>query len=72
MAKLPILSGRNLIKILGKLGYRPIRQRGSHIRLGCPARKSLTIPDYKTIDMSLVKKILRDAELTVDEFEKLL
>jgi len=35
MAKLPIISGRQLIKILSKLGYREVRERGSHIRLSC-------------------------------------
>lgn len=68
MAKLPIISGRQLIKVLSKLGYREVRQRGSHIRLECPNRKSVSVPDYKTIDRSLLRKILRDAELTIEEF----
>lgn len=72
MAKLPILSGSKLIKILNKYGYREVRQRGSHIRLECPSKKSITIPNYKTIDRTLLCKILRDAELSKDEFEKLL
>ena len=72
MVQLPIISGRELIKILGMVGYQEIRQRGSHIRLSCPRRKSITVPNYKVIDRSLLRKILRDAELTVEEFEKLL
>jgi len=68
MAKLPIISGRQLIKTLSKLGYYKARQRGSHIRLACSDRKSVTIPDYKVIDRFLLKKILRDAELTIEEF----
>ena len=68
MAKLPIISGRRLIKVLSKSGYREVRQRGSHIRLECPNRKSVTVPDYKTIDRSLLRKILRDAELAIEEF----
>lgn len=68
MSKLPILSGRKLIQILNKIGYREVRQRGSHIRLQCPGRKSITIPDYRTIDRSLLRKIIRDAELSADEF----
>ncbi len=71
MAKLPIISGQKLVKILSKIGYREIRRRGSHIRLECFGRKSVTVPDYKTIDRSLIRKILRDAELTTLEFEKL-
>lgn len=71
MIKLPILSGRELIKILSKLGYQEIRQRGSHIRLARPGKKSVTIPNYKTIDISLLRKILRDVELSAEEFKKL-
>lgn len=68
MPKLPIISGRDLVRILSKIGYIQIRQRGSHIRLSCLNRKSITVPDYTSIDRSLVRKILRDAELTVEEF----
>lgn len=71
MTDLPILSGKELIKILNKIGYRETRQRGSHIRLGCPGRKAVTVPNYKAIDRSLFRKILRDAELSPDEFESL-
>jgi predicted RNA binding protein YcfA (HicA-like mRNA interferase family) len=72
MTQLPILSGREIIKVLSKLGYKPIRQKGSHIRLSAPSRKPITIPDYKSIDRSLLIKILRDAELKPDDFIKLI
>ena len=68
MPTLPIISSRQLIKILSKLGYREVRQRGSHIRLESPNRKSETVPNYRTIDRSLLRKILRDTELTVRKF----
>ena len=48
-----------------------VRQRGSHIRLVCDKRKSVTVPNYKSVDRSLLIKILRDAELTPEEFEEL-
>lgn len=69
---LPLLSGKEVIKALAKTGYRAVRQRGSHIRLSCPAKKSVTVPDYKVIGHGLLRKILRDAELSPDEFGKLL
>jgi predicted RNA binding protein YcfA (HicA-like mRNA interferase family) len=70
--KLPLLSGREICKALEKLGYVKIRQRGSHIRLKCPGRKSVTVPNYKEVSRGLLRKILRDAEITVEEFLKLL
>lgn len=70
MTRLPILSGREVIKVLNKIGYREIRQRGSHIRLSCTGRKSITVPDYKIISRGLLRKILRDAEILPKEFDK--
>lgn len=70
MFRLPLLSGREVIKALRKIGYREIRQRGSHIRLSCYGKKSVTVPDYKIISKGLLRKILRDAEILPDEFDK--
>ena len=72
MTRLPILSGRAIVKALAKAGYREVRQRGSHIRLACPGKTSITVPGYRVVDRGLLRKILRDAELSVDDFAKLL
>ncbi len=72
MGRLPLLSGKEIIVTLSKLGYRPSRQRGSHIRLFCSDRKPVTVPDYRTVSRGLLRKILRDAEVSTEEFEKLL
>ena len=72
MARLPILSGRSIVKALAKVGYGEVRQRGSHIRLACAGKKSITVPDHKVIGRGLLKKILRDAELSAEQFMKVL
>ena len=72
MERLPILSGRDMVKSFSKLGYVVEHMRGSHMRLVCDGRKSITVPDYKTIGRGLLRKILRDAELTPMQFIKLL
>lgn len=56
MTQLPVLSGKEIIKVLQKIGYRQIRQRGSHIRLSCSNKKPVTVPDYKTIGQRTFKK----------------
>ena len=71
MTRLPLLSGREIVNAMAKLGYRKVRQRGSHIRLSCPGRKSVTVPDYKVVGRGLLRKILRDAELTPEKFTEL-
>ncbi|MBI5730075.1 MAG: type II toxin-antitoxin system HicA family toxin [Ignavibacteriales bacterium] len=70
MSELPILSGKEIIKVLSRIGYYVVRQRGSHIRLYCLDRKPITIPNYKSIDRSLLRKILRDAQISDEEFLK--
>jgi len=72
MPELPILSGKEIIKALQKLSYKIVRQRGSHIRLHYIGKKPITVPNYKSIDRSLLHKILRDAQISDDNFLKLL
>ena len=72
MTRLPLLAGREIIKALERIGYREVRQRGSHVRLQCGDRNSVTVPMYSTVSHGLLRKILRDAELTSLEFQRLL
>jgi predicted RNA binding protein YcfA (HicA-like mRNA interferase family) len=75
MSKLPLVSAKETIRVFEKLNYRIIRQKGSHIRMRHKTDRSkspLTIPSHKTIGKGLLRKLLRDAELTVEDFKKLL
>jgi len=72
MPKLPILSSSALIKILEKVGYFVVRQKGSHIRLHHDTRDPITVPNHKIIGRGLLKKILRDSKMSVDELVKLM
>lgn len=70
MSLLPIISGRVVIAVLVKLGYKLVRQRGSHIRLEHTTKKPITVPDHRVLGKGLLRKIIRDAEVSVDEFTK--
>jgi len=73
--RLPVVSGREALKAFEKIGYKVIRQRGSHIRLRDETNENhlpLTVPDHKELKPGLLRKLLRDAGLTVDEFVRLL
>ena len=72
MTRLPVVSGRSLIKALEALGYQHRRTRGSHVRLTSSGRRSLTIPLHNEIDRGTLRSILRDAGITVDELLKAL
>jgi len=69
MPKLPVLSGRQLIKKLERLGYRTTRQRGSHVRLRHTdaLRKPLTVPLHREIKPGLLHQILKDAGISTEE-----
>lgn len=74
MSKLPIVSGRQLCRALAKIGYDEDHQTGSHIilRNQAPPHRRLTIPDHKEIAKGTLRSIVRQAGLTLDEFERLL
>jgi predicted RNA binding protein YcfA (HicA-like mRNA interferase family) len=68
----PIVSGRDCVKALAKLGYRQARQKGSHVRLVCDGRNPVTVPMHPTLDRGTLWAIIRTVEITVDEFVMLL
>jgi predicted RNA binding protein YcfA (HicA-like mRNA interferase family) len=75
MPKLPVISGSQAIKCFEKIGYQVIRQRGSHVRMHHKSDSTkipLTIPRHKTLGKGLLRKLLRDAQLTIEELLKLL
>lgn len=75
MSKLPVISGSQAIKCFEKIGYQTLRQRGSHVRMHHKSdisKQPLTIPLHKTLGKGLLRKLLRDAQLTIEEFLKLL
>ena len=74
MARLPVLSGRDLIRALEKSGYVVDRQKGSHIILRQivePFRR-VTVPDHKELAKGTLRSILRHTGLTPDELLRLL
>jgi predicted RNA binding protein YcfA (HicA-like mRNA interferase family) len=75
MGKLPVLSGREVIKILKKIGFETVRQKGSHIVLvkkTSDSKRAVVVPNHKEIDPGTLIEIIRQAGLKRDEFEKLL
>jgi len=71
MPKLPRLTAREIIAVLEKAGFRLARQSGSHKN---PVGKRATVPFHgsKSLHPKVLKNILRDAGLTVEDLQKLL
>jgi len=73
MSKLSQISGKECIKALEKAGFFVKRQKGSHIIL-CRNEPfaEVVIPNHKTLDKGTLRAIIRQVDLDVDEFLKLL
>lgn len=73
MSVLPQVSGRQVVSALAKLGYERDRQNGSHIVLRQAAypHRRLVVPDHKEVAKGTLRAIIRQAGLTVEEFNAL-
>ena len=65
----PTLKADDIIKSLKRHGFRVIRQRGSHVRLRHEDGRVTTVSSHSGQDIGkgLLRKILRDTELTIAE-----
>lgn len=69
MASLPVLSGLEVVRVFESFGWQLRRQSGSHMimtREG--ATVTLSIPKHKEVARGTLRSLIRDANLTVDEF----
>jgi len=71
MSKLPLIKANNLLRFLEELGFRPVRIKGSHVRLKADDGRATTIPIHgnREIPRGLLRKIIReDLQMELDEF----
>lgn len=74
--KLPVVSGKEIIKALAKNGFKVKGQRGSHVHLAkkCNERTlHVTVPVHgnEDINPSVLRSIIRQSGYTIEDFEKL-
>jgi len=73
MPKLPVVSGKELIKIFRKIEFKFVRQRGDHVIMKHSDGRVVTIPLKKEIKKGTLKKgILNPLNITVEELIGLL
>ncbi|MBP7529199.1 MAG: type II toxin-antitoxin system HicA family toxin [Syntrophorhabdaceae bacterium] len=75
MTIIPSLPYDHVIRALQRDGWIIVRQKGSHIRLQkhtATETLKLTIPAHRPIKRTTLSHILKQARLTVEEFDKLL
>ena len=73
MAKLPRISGMKAVKAFNKSGWSVVRQTGSHIiMIKNDYKVILSVPRHKELDRGTLRKLIKSAGLTVEDFVKLL
>ena len=69
MAALPVISGREAVKVFEALGWETARQRGSHmILVRAGDIETLSVPDHREVAKGTLRSLIRSAGITVDEF----
>ncbi len=73
MGQLPVVSGQQARQAFERLGWAFKRQRGSHMILyKRGTRYSLSVPDHKELRPGTLAGLLRQAEVSVDDFRRAL
>ncbi|MFZ2632044.1 MAG: type II toxin-antitoxin system HicA family toxin [Desulfosalsimonadaceae bacterium] len=72
MGTLPVLKSKDIIAMLTNLGFKEVRQRGSHKQFRHQDGRGTTVPVHSGRDISpiLLKQILKDIGITTEEFLK--
>lgn len=65
---LPVVSGRQTIRALQKLGFQEISQRGSHVKLRSEGGRTAIVPLHDELARGTLRSILRQAGISVEEF----
>jgi len=73
MVSLPVVSGSEAIHAFERAGWRRARQRGSHVSLVKPGVSvNLSVPLHRELDRGTLRKLIRLAGLSVEDFVSLL
>ena len=74
MTKLPVVSGKQVIKALKRAGFYVHHQKGSHVTLRMEEYPQIrvVVPIHHVVKKGTLKSIIKDAGLTVEEFVEFL
>jgi len=70
MGNVPVFKPNKIVSMLERLGFLEVRQKGSHKQFRHPDGRGTTVPFHADRDISpiLLKKIVKDIRLTIEEF----
>jgi predicted RNA binding protein YcfA (HicA-like mRNA interferase family) len=68
--KLPLLSGRQVLAALQRLGFVEIHRKGSHVKMEHPDGRRIVFPYHDEVDRYTLRGALRDASVPEEDFLK--
>jgi len=69
---LKLCSGAEAVRKFQKAGWSAVRQKGSHVMLTKPGYQwTLSIPQHNELGPGLLRKLIRQAGFTIEEFNEL-
>lgn len=72
MARLPVVSGDDFARAVGKIGYLWDHTEGSHMILLHSSGRRLSVPRHRELGRGLLRMLIRHAGLSREEFLRLL
>ena len=66
--KLPLLSGRQVLAALQRLGFEEIHRKGSHVKMEHSDGRRIVFPFHNEVDRFTLKGALRDATVDLEDF----
>ena len=72
MTRLPTVRFRQMDAVLLRLGFEPVRQKGSHVFYRHSDGRTTTVPNHPGRDLArpLIREILREIEMTPEQFQE--
>ena len=66
--RLPLLSGRQVLAALQRLGFAEVHRRGSHVKMEHADGRKIVFPFHDEVDRYTLKGALQDAGIEADDF----
>lgn len=66
--RLPVVSGRQTVAALKRLGFAEVSQRGSHVKLRNEEGRTAIVPLHDELARGTLRSVLRQADVSIEEF----
>ena len=66
--KLPLFSGKQVVRALERLGFEEVGRKGSHVKMRHLDGRLIVFPFHDEIDRFTLKGALMDAEIEIEDF----